>query len=270
VEGQDGGDAGRAELALQRGMCAGATISHHGPTGDAPGPGLLAQLPGPFGCGPDLRVLLACREARGGPLGLDPERDMPRASGPVAGERDHPMGGAAPLAQVLLGCTRDRVPARAIPSLIPDPHPAPMGTQRGVVLPAGQPALGEGGRIPGGVREEVVHLLPVTARNERGQHGHRLVALSGQEQPAAVGAEDLAGSAASEEIVARSTARIERVGGGTGGLAGRGPGWSPAGAGTTSREGAPQLTPQPDQPATKCRTAPRGTRLGLVRSAGCR
>jgi hypothetical protein len=56
------------------------------------GAGFFDQRPGQVRFGVKRRIRLAFGQSACGSVGLDAYRDMPRAIGPLAGDRDHPIG----------------------------------------------------------------------------------------------------------------------------------------------------------------------------------
>ena len=60
---------------------------------------------------------------------------MAGSIGPVAGDREHPIGGKADLADVLLGGKQDTMSALPIPGLIDDEYAAAVGTEGRMCLP---------------------------------------------------------------------------------------------------------------------------------------
>ena len=134
---------------------------------------------------------------------------MAGAVRPVAGDRDHAVGGEVQLADPLLGGQHDALPPLAVTGLIHDQGATRMGSERRARLPERQPPSVELRGVPPSIVQEVVQPLALRSRYQGCQDGQRLVVLAGQQQPDQVLAERLACGASAEEVIELSTESVD-------------------------------------------------------------
>ncbi len=89
-----------------------------------------------------------------------------------------PIGHLAQLAQVVVRRQHEALAAFGIAGFVHAEHPTGRGAQMGVGLPLREPPPVARVAVPRRVGQEVVQLLAVGARDERGQFHHRLVVLT--------------------------------------------------------------------------------------------